>query len=126
MGEIIEREQGAEGHFRSLLGAIRNRCCYLVLAVAGADLSSTTIASAGWSPTSITRDDAGNQLQPNDPKMKDYLESRVALVQEVLKHVDAKDRDMWYKQIFDNLSTLAQTADAPAVKTLSGLVSDEL
>ncbi len=68
-------------------------------------------------------DDAGLSLAPGDPKTKEYLEARVALVQQVLPVVDPKDREGWYKQIFDNLSTLAQAGDAPALKSLSAMAA---
>jgi thiol-disulfide isomerase/thioredoxin len=58
---------------------------------------------------------------PSDPKLKEYFEARIALVQQALPLVDGKDREGWYKQIFDNLSTLAQSGDAGALKNLSGL-----
>jgi thiol-disulfide isomerase/thioredoxin len=66
-------------------------------------------------------DDKNRDLAPGDPKTKEYLDARIALVQQVVPLVDAKDREGWYKQIFDNLSTLAQTGDAPAVKNLGAL-----
>jgi thiol-disulfide isomerase/thioredoxin len=69
-------------------------------------------------------DDGGQTLAPNDPKIKPYLEARVAIVQQVLQLVDNKERDSWYKQIFDNLSTLAQNGDAPALKSLTSLSAD--
>ncbi len=64
-------------------------------------------------------DDIGNRLAPNDAKVKQYLEQRVGLVREVIELIDAKERDGWYKQIFDNLSTLAQNGDAASLKTLT-------
>jgi thiol-disulfide isomerase/thioredoxin len=66
-------------------------------------------------------DDVGNTYPPNDPNTKKYLEDRIALVQRIVTLVDAKDRDGWYKQWFDNLSTLAQNGDAGALKTLAEL-----
>jgi thiol-disulfide isomerase/thioredoxin len=69
-------------------------------------------------------DNVGQALLPNDPKNKPYLEERIKVVQQILQLVDAKERDSWYKQIFDNLSTLAQSGDAPALKSLAGLSAD--
>jgi thiol-disulfide isomerase/thioredoxin len=69
-------------------------------------------------------DNDGNALAPNDPKLKDYLEGRITVVQQIVPIVDAKERDGWYKQIFDNLSTLAQTGDAGALKSLTSLTGD--
>jgi thiol-disulfide isomerase/thioredoxin len=69
-------------------------------------------------------DNDGNALAPNDAKLKEYLDGRVAVVQQILQLVDAKERDGWYKQIFDNLSTLAQAGDGSAIKSLTGLTND--
>jgi thiol-disulfide isomerase/thioredoxin len=66
-------------------------------------------------------DNDGGNLAPGDAKMKTYLEARVGLVQQVLQVVDAKERDGWYKQIFDNLSTLAQSGDGPALTSLTSM-----
>ena len=66
-------------------------------------------------------DDGGQSLAPNDAKIKPYLEARVALVHQIIQMTDAKERDSWYKQIFDNLSTLAQTGDKTAIKSLAEL-----
>jgi thiol-disulfide isomerase/thioredoxin len=66
-------------------------------------------------------DNDGNQYAPNDPKVKPYLEARIAIVKQVLQLVEAKERDSWYKQIFDNLGTLAQTGDKAAISELTGL-----
>lgn len=66
-------------------------------------------------------DDGGQGYAPTDPKIKPYLEARVSLVQQILQLVDTKERDSWYKQIFDNLSTLAQTGDRTAIKSLASL-----
>jgi thiol-disulfide isomerase/thioredoxin len=66
-------------------------------------------------------DETGASLAPGNPKMKEYLDARVALVQQLLPLVEAKERDGWYKQIFDNLSTLAQSGDAAGLKSLTAL-----
>jgi thiol-disulfide isomerase/thioredoxin len=66
-------------------------------------------------------DEENRDLPPGDPRVKKYLDARVAFVQQIVPLVDAKDREGWYKQIFDNLSTLAQGGDAPATKNLGTL-----
>jgi thiol-disulfide isomerase/thioredoxin len=66
-------------------------------------------------------DSKSQALAPTDAKLKTLLGERVAVVQQVLQLVEAKDRDSWYKQIFDNLSTLAQTGDAGSLKSLTDL-----
>jgi thiol-disulfide isomerase/thioredoxin len=66
-------------------------------------------------------DNQGQALPPGDAKAKEYLEARIALVQQVIPLVEAKEHEGWYKQIFDNLSTLAQAGDAPALKNLTAL-----
>src|SRR5205823_316148 len=63
-------------------------------------------------------DMAGLNLQPNSPKYKEYLQARAALVSEMIPLADAKDREGWYKQLFDNWSALAQAGDAAALKSL--------
>jgi tetratricopeptide (TPR) repeat protein len=52
------------------------------------------------------------------PRLKEYLDGRVTLLRQLVAVVDAKERETWYKQIFDNLGTLAQHGDAAALKTL--------
>ncbi len=66
-------------------------------------------------------DEDGNRYAPNDPKVKPYLEARVALVTLILQVIDAKEHDSWYKQIFDNLSTLAQAGHPAAMRELTAL-----
>jgi thiol-disulfide isomerase/thioredoxin len=66
-------------------------------------------------------DTEGLAVAPGTPKYKAYMEARVALVREVIPLVSTKDRDGWYKQLFDNWSGLAQAGDAVALKSLSAL-----
>jgi len=63
-------------------------------------------------------------LPPSQPTMKAYLNARIALVKKAVQAADAKDREVWYKQLFDNLSTLAQGGDSPAFKELSSLANE--
>lgn len=66
-------------------------------------------------------DTANLNIQPSGPKYKEYLQARAALVNDMIQLADAKDREGWYKQLFDNWSALAQAGDAVALKSLADL-----
>jgi Thioredoxin-like len=50
----------------------------------------------------------------NNPKVDAYLRQRIALVQKILPLDKADQRETWYKQLFDNLTSLAQNSGADA------------
>ena len=56
--------------------------------------------------------------------LKKHLDARLALVMEAISLADAKEQDIWYKQAFDNLGTLAQLGEATAFSKLSKLAGD--
>ena len=71
-------------------------------------------------------DTDGVTLAPGTPKYKAYMDARIVLVRDIIGLTTAaKEREGWYKQLFDNLSGLAQGGDATALKTLAGL-SDQV
>jgi thiol-disulfide isomerase/thioredoxin len=68
-------------------------------------------------------------LAPGTAKYKTYMEARIALVRSIIPLTNAKDRDGWYKQLFDNWSGLAQGGDTAALKNLAELsnhVADQM
>lgn len=54
-----------------------------------------------------------------------YLRKRIGLVQQIVALDKADQRESWYKQLFDNLMTMAQnSADDPTFETLKKMSND--
>ncbi len=74
----------------------------------------------------LAKHDADNNNQAQSPPKKDkavqdYFLKRVEIVQQLLKVADAKDRENWIKQMFDNLSSGTQAGSDLAQKQLAAL-----
>ncbi len=66
-------------------------------------------------------DEEFQAAQPGTKEGRAALEKRLALLQEILQTVDGKEREAWYKQLFDNLTTAGQAGDDDALKNLTNL-----
>lgn len=53
-------------------------------------------------------------------KVQAYNQDRVGLIKKIIQVVENKDKEIWWKQMFDNLSAGAQAGDEGALKELSG------
>lgn len=56
-----------------------------------------------------------------DTAVQNYNLARIALIQEILKHDEPKNRESWIKQMFDNLSAAGQAGSEAALKQLTAL-----
>jgi hypothetical protein len=89
------------------------------------DPSSPTVAQA--SNTELTKrleaiTELDNKLQALvGAASNPVLSQRIALVQQILAMVDAKEQETWKKQLFDNYASLAQNGDKEALAALGKL-----
>jgi Thioredoxin-like len=77
--------------------------------------------------------DAIDKTQPSigpvrsgDAKVDTYFRKRIAIVQKIIPLDDAKMRENWYKQLFDNLMALAQNGGDDATFNTLKKMSDDV
>ncbi len=66
-----------------------------------------------------------DKVLANRPEIDKFYRTRIALVQKIIPEDKASEREGWYKQLFDNLTAMAQNSgDAATVALLNKLRQD--
>jgi tetratricopeptide (TPR) repeat protein len=66
------------------------------------------------------------QTLENNPKVDRYYRTRITLVQQIIKLDDPKERENWYRQLFDNLMAMSQNSGDPTTIGMLTKMKDDV